>query len=151
MIKIFTDTSANLPVSLTDKYNITVLPFSYTVNGKELPADADGEFDGAEFYSAMRGGADIKTSMINPDFISAAFRKCLENGDDVLYIGMSGGISGTAHSASLAAEELREEFPERLISAIDTYAASLGEGLMVIRAAEMLNKVFRLRTLKPAY
>ena len=139
MIKIFTDTSANLPVSLTDKYNITVLPFSYTVNGKELPADADGEFDGAEFYSAMRGGADIKTSMINPDFISAAFRKCLENGDDVLYIGMSGGISGTAHSASLAAEELREEFPERLISAIDTYAASLGEGLMVIRAAEMLN------------
>ena len=85
MIKIFTDTSANLPVSLTDKYNITVLPFSYTVNGKELPADADGEFDGAEFYSAMRGGADIKTSMINPDFISAAFRKCLENGDDVLY------------------------------------------------------------------
>ena len=84
MIKIFTDTSANLPVSLTDKYNITVLPFSYTVNGKELPADADGEFDGAEFYSAMRGGADIKTSMINPDFISAAFRKCLENGDAVL-------------------------------------------------------------------
>ena len=60
MTKIFTDTSANLPVSLTDKYNITVLPFSYTVNGKELPADADGEFDGAEFYSAMRGGADIK-------------------------------------------------------------------------------------------
>ena len=138
MIKIFTDTSANLPVSLTDKYNITVLPFSYTVNGKELPADADGEFDGAEFYSAMRGGADIKTSMINPDFISAAFRKCLENGDDVLYIGMSGGISGTAHSASLAAEELREEFPERLISAIDTYAASLGEGLLVLEAARML-------------
>ena len=65
MIKIFTDTSANLPVSLTDKYNITVLSFSYTVNGKELPADADGEFDGAEFYSAMRGGADIKTSMKN--------------------------------------------------------------------------------------
>ena len=87
----------------------------------------------------MRGGADIKTSMINPDVISAAFRKCLENGDDVLYIGMSGGISGTAHGASLAAEELREEFPERSISAIDTYAASLGEGLMVIRAAEMLN------------
>ena len=138
MIIIFTDTSANLPVSLTDKYNITVLPFSYTVNGKELPADADGEFDGAEFYSAMRGGADIKTSMINPDFISAAFRKCLENGDDVLYIGMSGGISGTAHSASLAAEELREEFPERLISAIDTYAASLGEGLQVLEAAELL-------------
>ena len=140
MIKIFTDTSANLPVSLTDKYNITVLPFSYTVNGKELPADADGEFDGAEFYSAMRGGADIKTSMINPDFISAAFRKCLENGDDVLYIGMSGGISGTAHSASLAAEELREEFPERLISAIDTYAASLGEGMQVMEAARMIEE-----------
>lgn len=137
MISIFTDTSANLPISLIRKYNISLLPFSYTVNGKELPYADEWETGGKKFYDAMREGAEIKTSMINPDVISSAFRKCLENGDDVLYIGMSGGISGTAHSAAMVAEELREEFPERLIAAIDTYAASLGEGLLVIRAAEM--------------
>ena len=137
MITIFTDTSANLPISLTDKYNISVLPFSYTVNGQELPYDNDWELDGKRFYSDMREGAEVKTSMINPDIMGTAFRKCLERGEDVLYIGMSGGISGTANSARIAAEELRAEFPERSIAAIDTYAASLGEGMLVLRAAEM--------------
>ena len=51
---------------------------------------------------------------------------------------MSGGISGTAHAAAMAVEELQEEFPERKIAAIDTYAASLGEGLLVLEAARML-------------
>lgn len=51
---------------------------------------------------------------------------------------MSGGISGTAHAAAMAVQELQEEFPERKIAAIDTYAASLGEGLLVIEAARML-------------
>ena len=137
MITIFTDTSANLPISLIRKYNISLLPFSYTVNGKDLPYADEWETGGKKFYDAMREGAEIKTSMINPDIINSGFRKCLENGDDILYIGMSGGISGTAHSAAMVAEELREEFPERLIATIDTYAASLGEGLLVIRAAEM--------------
>ena len=137
MITIFTDTSANLPISLIRKYNISLLPFSYTVNGKDLPYADEWETGGKKFYDAMREGAEIKTSMINPDIINSGFRKSLENGDDVLYIGMSGGISGTAHSAAMVAEELREEFPERLIATIDTYAASLGEGMLVIRAAEM--------------
>ena len=37
MIKLFTDTSANLPVSIIREYGIEVVPFSYTVNGKEVP------------------------------------------------------------------------------------------------------------------
>ena len=62
----------------------------------------------------------------------------LAQGDDVLYVGMSGGISGTAHAAALAAEELREKYPHAKIMTIDTYAASLGEGLQVLEAAELL-------------
>lgn len=138
MLQLFTDTSANLPVALTKQHHITVVPFSYTVDGKETDYPDDVDFDGAAFYGAMRRGAVVKTSMVNPDLMANYFERALSQGDDVLYVGMSGGISGTAHAASLAVEELKEEFPERKIASIDTYAASLGEGLLVVEAARML-------------
>ena len=138
MLQLFTDTSANLPVALTKQHHITVVPFSYTVDGKETDYPDDVDFDGAAFYGAMRRGAVVKTSMVNPDLMANYFERALSQGDDVLYVGMSGGISGTAHAAALAAEELREKYPRAKIMTIDTYAASLGEGLQVLEAAELL-------------
>ena len=99
MLQLFTDTSANLPVALTKQHHITVVPFSYTVDGKETDYPDDVDFDGAAFYGAMRRGAVVKTSMVNPDLMANYFERALSQGDDVLYVGMSGGISGTAQAA----------------------------------------------------
>ena len=140
MIKLFTDTSANLAVSITKEYDIEVVPFSYTVNGKEVPYSADTDFNGRALYEAMRAGAEVKTSMINVSDFIAAFEQWIAKGDAVIYVGMSGGISGTAHSAKLAAEELLEKYPAAKIAAIDTYAASLGEGFLVIETAKMIER-----------
>lgn len=140
MIKLFTDTSANLPVSIIREYGIEVVPFSYTVNGKEVPYSAETDFNGKAFYEAMRAGAEVKTSMINVSDFIAAFEQWIAKGDAVIYVGMSGGISGTAHSAKLAAEELLEKYPAAKIAAIDTYAASLGEGFLVIETAKMIER-----------
>ena len=140
MIKLFTDTSANLPVSIIREYGIEVVPFSYTVNGKEVPYSADTDFNGRAFYEAMRAGAEVKTSMINVSDFMAAFEQWIAKGDAVIYVGMSGGISGTANSAKLAAEELLEKYPAAKIAAIDTYAASLGEGFLVIETAKMIER-----------
>lgn len=140
MIKLFTDTSANLPVSIIREYGIEVVPFSYTVNGKEVPYSAETDFNGKAFYEAMRAGAEVKTSMINVSDFIAAFEPWIAKGDAVIYVGMSGGISGTANSAKLAAEELLEKYPAAKIAAIDTYAASLGEGFLVIETAKMIER-----------
>lgn len=140
MIKLFTDTSANLPVSIIREYGIEVVPFSYTVNGKEVPYNAETDFNGKAFYEAMRAGAEVKTSMINVSDFMAAFEQWIAKGDAVIYVGMSGGISGTANSAKLAAEELLEKYPAAKIAAIDTYAASLGEGFLVIETAKMIER-----------
>ena len=70
MLQLFTDTSANLPVALTKQHHITVVPFSYTVDGKETDYPDDADFDGAAFYGAMRRGAVVKTSMVNPDLMA---------------------------------------------------------------------------------
>lgn len=135
MLQLFTDTSANLPVALTKQHHITVVPFSYTVDGKETDYPDDVDFDGAAFY-----GAIVKTSMVNPDLMANYFERALSQGDDVLYVGMSGGISGTAQAAVIAAGELTEKYPARKIVTIDTYAASLGEGLQVLEAARMIEE-----------
>lgn len=136
MTQLFTDTSANLPVEIIDEYGIEVVPFSYTIDGVEYIPER--EFDGKAFYAAMRAGSEVKTSMVNTGTFIEHFKTALDAGKDVLYIGMSGGISGTANAALMAKQELDEEYPDRKIVVIDTLAASLGEGLFVIKAAEQL-------------
>ena len=67
MLQLFTDTSANLPVALTKQHHITVVPFSYTVDGKETDYPDDVDFDGAAFYGAMRRGRQDLNGQSRPD------------------------------------------------------------------------------------
>ena len=165
MIQIFTDTSANLPAAYIQKYSLRVIPLHYSIDGVQAQQDPTVDFDGKAYYDAMRSGAPVSTAMINLAAFLEPLHEALADGNDVIYIGMSGGISGTAHAAAMAVEELQEEFPyvamsggisgtynaamlaanellesfpERRVAAIDTYAASLGEGLLVLEAARML-------------
>lgn len=134
MFQIITDTSANLPSELAAEKDLTVIPFPYFVNGaRHTCLDTEG-FDGKTFYGAMREGAEVTTSQINPQNYIDVMHPVLQKGLDILFVGMSSGISGAYHSAELAAEELRAEFPERKIRLVDTIGASLGEGLLVLRA-----------------
>lgn len=148
MTQLFTDTSANLPVEIIDEYGIEVVPFSYTIDGVEYIPER--EFDGKAFYAAMRAGSAVKTSMVNTGTFIERFKAALDAGKDVLYIGMSGGISGTANAALMAKQELDEEYPDRKIIVIDTLAASLGEGLFVIKAAEQLKDGVALDAIEEA-
>ncbi len=136
MFQIMTDTSANLPTDLAQSCELTVIPFPFFVNGaRHTCLDTEG-FDGETFYGAMREGAEVTTSQINPQNYIDAMRPVLQAGQDILFVGMSSGISGAYHSAELAAEELRQEFPLRKIRLVDTIGASLGEGLLALRAVE---------------
>ena len=148
MTQLFTDTSANLPAEIIDEYGIEVVPFSYTIDGVEYIPERD--FDGKAFYAAMRAGSEVKTSMVNAGTFIERFKTALDAGKDVLYIGMSGGISGTANAALMAKQELDEEYPDRKIIVIDTLAASLGEGLFVIKAAEQLKDGVALDAIEEA-
>lgn len=129
-----TDTSANLPSDLLEQNQIQVIPFLYFVNGAANTCLDTQGFDGKTFYNAMREGAEVTTSQINPQHYLDAMRPILQRGEDILFVGMSSGISGSFHCAELAAEELEEEFPERKIRLVDTLGASLGEGLLVLKA-----------------
>lgn len=145
MIRVMTDNAANLPPELREQYGIRELCLTYTVNG--VPADLAAPFDGYTFYEAMRKGAEVKTSMISPLTAREAMEPVLEQGDDVLYIGLSGGVSGTCWGVSVVAQELRERYPHRDIRVLDSRGASLGEGLVVLEAAHLAQQGADMETI----
>jgi DegV family protein with EDD domain len=59
------------------------------------------------------------------------FEPFLQAGQDVLYAGFSSGLSGTYNNSVIVAQELEKKYPGRSVRAVDTLAASLGEGLLV--------------------
>ena len=135
MIRIFTDNAANLPDETVRKYGISIINLPYTVDGVE--ADENAPFDPVAFFGAMREGAVVRTSMPSPGKSAMAMEEVLENGDDVICICLSGGISGTYGMLCSAAKKLKEKYPEREIRIIDAKGASLGEGQHAVEAAVM--------------
>lgn len=135
---IFTDGCSNLPGYLIHSLNIRVLPCSYILDGEPgtFLGDIDG-FDSHAYYEKLRNGSAIKTTLLNTQLFIDHFRPELEQGRDVVYVGMSSGISGTIQAGRIAADELAEEFPERTIRIIDSLGAGLGTGLLACKAADL--------------
>ena len=135
MVRIMTDNAANLPPELREQYNIREICLTYTVDGRLV--DGSIPFDGHDFYEALRRGAEVKTSMISPAAAREAIAPALAAGDDVLFLGISGGVSGTCWGVGLVAQELAAEYPGRRVQVLDTRGASLGEGLVVLEVAQL--------------
>lgn len=134
---IFVDSGCNLPARKLQEFSIRVIPFSYELDGKSVksPEYPDG-FDGHSYYQRLREGMVVKTSLINCEEFCDAFRPVLEQGEDVMYVGISSGISGTYQSARMAAEQLMEEFPQRRVRTVDSMGAGLGTGILTLRGAD---------------
>lgn len=133
---ILTDTSANMPSEQLRQQHVSVIPFSYFIEEKEYTCLDTAAFDAEQYYHAMREGMRVTTSQINPQRYIDHMEPLLQQGEELLYIGMSSGISGSYASAEAAAAQLREKYPQCKIRLIDTLSASLGEGILVLKAIE---------------
>lgn len=132
---ISTDSGANLSIDIIKENNLVVVPLSYRYDDKEHYTVDLSEFDGEAFYEMIKT-KDVQTSTVNVQQFCDAWEPFLKEGKDILHISMSSGISSTFQSSHMAADMLKDEYPERTIITIDTYAASLGEGLSVLDAAK---------------
>lgn len=134
---ILTDSGCDLTDALAKELELTVLPLSVTVNGKEYHNYLDErEISHKDFYALLRDGNTGKTSAINLDTFKGAMEAILKEGKDILYLGFSSGLSGTYQVGALAADELAEKYPDRKILTADTLCASLGQGLLVYHAVQ---------------
>ncbi len=132
---LVTDSSADLTPELVSELDVSVISLTVSVDGGEyIPGD---KLDIKDFYDQLRAGKTATTSAINMDQATEALEPFVAQGNDVLYVAFSSGLSSTCNTGKLAAEELSEKYPERKIYAVDTLAASLGQGLLVYYAVKM--------------
>ena len=137
---ITTDSSCDFDQALADSLGVTVVPLSVQIGPRRF-RNAPGEaMDSHSFYQLLSQGELAQTSAPNVEEFKAVWRPILQSGRDLLYLGFSSGLSGTYHNAAIAAEDLREEFPEARIITVDTLCASLGQGLLVWYAAQERKK-----------
>ena len=132
--KIVTDSCCDLSAEMIAELELGIAPLSLELDGR---AYAEGEMAPVELYNHMRNGKLPKTSAVNPDGWTAAIRPALQAGQDVLVLAFSSGLSATYQSAVIAAEELRDEFPDRKLIVIDSLCAAVGLGLLVHTAAKL--------------
>ncbi len=136
--KILTDSCCNLPEYMIDEFGLEVFPLTFMVDGREHQSYLKGEVtDLSKFYDMMREGKVITTSLPNLDSARKLMAAQLEEGHDVLYLGFSSGLSGTFDAIRLLMDELASEYPDRTPYAVDTLAASGGQGLLVWHACQL--------------
>ncbi len=133
---VFVDGCANLPQSLTD--GITILPCEYLINGESRVYGGDIEkFDGHSYYEGLKNGDEVKTSLLNTQLFLTHFTPLASKGEDIVYIAMSSGISGTYNAAVMAANELMEEYPDSFIHIVDSHGCGFGNGILALKAAKL--------------
>ena len=146
--KIYTDSTANLPIDLIEKYDLQVISLNYILDGQEYQSYKKGEeTDLVPFYNLLRDKKKITTSCINEDGFINAFTSDLKNGYDILYIGFSSGLSATFNSSVNASKTLQETYPERKVLVVDSLCASLGLGLLVVDACKKMQQGLSLEEL----
>ena len=136
-IKIITDSACDLKREYIDKNNIGLLSLILNLEGQAIKYDLGESLSYKEFYNRMRQGATPTTSQVNAHDFEEEFTKHIKNGDSIIYISISASLSGTFNSANIAKNNLLEEYPEAKIELVDSLSASVGQGLLVLKACEM--------------
>lgn len=134
------DSSSDLPAGYVENNEFHVLGLTCIFKGKEYEDDFGKTLEYKYFYNAMREGEVPTTSQINTYRFEEVFRKYAKEGKPVIYIGFSSALSGCISAAMTAKDNVLKEFGDADITVIDTKSASLGEGLLVYYACEMLKE-----------
>ena len=131
-IKIVTDSSCDLNNEIAEKYNIEIVPLNIAF-GDDIYAD--GEIEKAEFYKMMADSPVLpKTSCPSPERFMRSYEG---EEEEILVITLASKLSGTYSTAVLAKSMFEEEYPNKKVAVIDTETGSIGQGLLIVKAAQL--------------
>ena len=135
--RIVTDSASNLSEEMIDEFGLEILPMTFMVDGVERRSYLKGEkTELKQFYTMMREGKVITTSLPNLQETETTMRAILDAGEDILYLGFSSALSSAFGSIELLMQRLADEYPERKLRAVETFAASGGQGMLVYLACK---------------
>lgn len=135
---ILSDSCCDLDKATRETYGIDYVPMHFTVDGKEYTADLDwAVFAPHEFYELMREGKRVTTSQAGAGEFKERFEHYAKENTDVLYIGCSSALSASVKAAEVAAEDVKNRYPDIKIVCIDTLVACLGLGYITVQCAKL--------------
>lgn len=139
-IRILTDSSCDLPFSFIqdNREYVDFLGMPIAIGEEEHLDDLGSTFSHDYFYMKLKEGSMPKTSQINTMSFYERFIELIEAGYAVICIGLSSGLSGTFNNANLAKSMVLDEKKEASIHIIDSYAASIGLGALVVKSVDMI-------------
>jgi len=133
--KILADSACDLTEEYYTKLDIDVVPLTVHLSDEEYE---DGiEISPKTVYNAMRDGAAPKTSQVSPQTFKTIFTSYAEAKQPLVYLAFSSELSGTYQTAKMIEQDVKDEYPEAILHVIDTKCASIGYGLVVLRAAKL--------------
>lgn len=131
------ESTVDLPYSYMESRNIPVLFYKYRIDDQEYVDDMGRSSDARPFfYEQLAAGHLPRTSQMNVVEYEEHLEPLLQQGD-VLHIAFTSGQSGSVQNAFLAAQLLREKYPQRKLIVIDSLCSSSGFGLLVDYAADL--------------
>ena len=140
--------TADLSKEHFEAMDVKYICFHYMLDGVEYPDDLGQTIAFDDFYQRMVNGADTRTAQVSAGEYETYFESFLAQGKDVLHLCLSSGISGSINSARVAAEILREKYPERKLYIVDSLAAASGYGLLMDTLAKLRDQGMDIDTLR---
>lgn len=131
-VKILTDSVSDLPEDLKELYGIEVLPLM--VNFGDISYKDGIDLSPEDFFEKLKVSQTMPTtSQVNVGQFVEVFERIVSEGDEALVITLSSKLSGTYSAAVTALNEVGSD----RISVLDSQTVSFGEGMLVLKAAEM--------------
>lgn len=134
-IKITSDSTCDLPQELLDKYEISTIPLCVMLGADEF-YDGQTITPSNIFEYVSKTKTLPKTAARSVEDFKEFFKQFLDNGDEVVHIGISSGLSVCYNNCLKAKEELGSD----KLHIVDGRSLSTGTGLLLIHAAELAKK-----------
>ena len=129
-VVVLTDSTAYIPTEITNQLPISVIPLTLILDGKTY-------FDGEDimpdqFYQLLLTSSSMpQTSQVTVSQYEKRFGQLIDEGYEILNLGISSGISSSYQSACQA----QKSFPGKPIEIMDTKLVSMALGFQVLAAA----------------
>lgn len=135
-IKLFADSACDLPLEFFEENNVTLIPLNVYMDDKEY-LDIK-TINPKQVFDGIRAGKVPKTSQPSPEVFEQVFTELAKSKQTGIYIAFSSALSGTYQTAEMVHRQVLENYPDLDLTIIDSKCASVGYGLVVQNAVNML-------------
>ncbi|MCI7558317.1 MAG: DegV family protein [Lachnospiraceae bacterium] len=102
-VRIITDSNSGITVEEARELGVTVLPMPFSIN-EEMYFEQES-LTHEQFYEELAAGKDIMTTQPSPGQVMGIWDEALKEYDEIVYIPMSSGLSGSYQTAAMLAED----------------------------------------------